>query len=119
MPRVKRGKISVRKRERLLRLVKGYRWGRKSKERLAKEALLHAGKHSFRERKRRAREFRALWQIKINAAARQNGTSYARLMHALRKSDIALDRKMLAYFAEREPEIFAKIVEAAKEQSAR
>lgn len=115
MPRVKRGKIATQKRERLLRRVKGYKWGRKSKERLAKEALLHAGKHAFRERKRRPREFRKLWQIKINAAARQNGVSYSRLMHDLRRSGIMLDRKILAYFAEHEPAVFAKIVEAAKQ----
>lgn len=114
MPRVKRGKIATQKRERLLRRVKGYRWGRKAKERLAKEALLHAGKHAFRERKRRPREFRKLWQVKINAAARANGLPYSRLMYALRRAGITLDRKILAYFAEREPDVFAKIVEAAK-----
>lgn len=98
-----------------MRRVKGFKWGRKSKERLAKEALLHAGKHAFRERKKKKREFRKLWQIKINAAARGNGLSYSRLMHALRKAGITLDRKTLAYFAEREPEVFKKIVSSARE----
>jgi large subunit ribosomal protein L20 len=115
MPRVKRGKVATQKRERLLRGVKGFKWGRKAKERLAKEALLHAGKHAFRERKRRAREFRRLWQIKINAAARQRGLSYSRFMYALRRAGITLDRKTLAYFAEREPAVFEKIVQAATE----
>jgi large subunit ribosomal protein L20 len=114
MPRVKRGKIATQKREKLLRQVKGFKWGRKSKERLAKEALLHAGKHAFRERKRKKREFRRLWQIKINAASRELGLSYSKLMNKLKKANILIDRKNLAYFAQNEPDIFKKIVEAAK-----
>lgn len=116
MPRVKRGKIATQKRERLLRRVKGFKWGRKSKERLAKEALLHAGKHAFRERRRKKREFRKLWQVQINAAARVNDLTYSRLMQALRKADITLDRKTLAHLAEHNPEIFRKIVAAATRQ---
>jgi large subunit ribosomal protein L20 len=111
MPRVKRGKVATQKRERLLRRVKGFKWGRKSKERLAKEALLHAGKHAFRERKRRKREFRKLWQIKINAASRAHGLTYSKFMHKLRLANIRLDRKTLANLAENEPDVFEKIVE--------
>jgi large subunit ribosomal protein L20 len=114
MPRVKRGKIATQKRERLLRRVKGFKWGRKSKERLAKEALLHAGKHAFRERKKKKREFRKLWQIKINAAAREHGLTYSRLMHKLRTASIALDRKILADLAENKPAVFKKIVEGVR-----
>jgi large subunit ribosomal protein L20 len=111
MPRVKRGKVATQKRERLLRRVKGFKWGRKSKERLAKEALLHAGKHAFRERKKKKREFRKLWQIKINAAAREHDLTYSQFMHKLRTANIALDRKVLADLAENKPAVFSKIVE--------
>jgi large subunit ribosomal protein L20 len=114
MPRVKRGKIATQKRERLLRRVKGFKWGRKSKERLAKEALLHAGKHAFRERKKKKREFRKLWQIKINAAARERGLTYSRFMHKLRTVNIALDRKILADLAENKPAVFEKIAEEVR-----
>jgi large subunit ribosomal protein L20 len=110
MPRIKRGKVATQKRERLLRRVKGFKWGRKSKERLAKEALLHAGKHAFRERKKKKREFRKLWQIKINAAAREHGLTYSRFMYKLRTANIALDRKSLADLAENKPAVFEKIV---------
>lgn len=118
MPRVKRGKVATQKRERILRRVKGYKWGRKNKERLAKEALLHAGKHSFRERKKKKREFRKLWQRQINASARVNKLSYSRLIHALVKANISVNRKILAQLAENEPKIFKKIVaEAVKSQN--
>lgn len=110
MSRVKRGKTATQKRERLLRKVKGFKWGRKSKERAAKEALLHAGTHAFRGRKERKREFRKLWQVKINAAARQHGLTYSKFMHKLRLARVELDRKVLADLAENEPAIFAKIV---------
>lgn len=114
MSRVKRGKYATQKRERLLRRVKGYKWGRKAKERLAKEALLHAGKHAFRERRKKSRAFRQLWQVKINAAARENGLTYSRLIGKLHRAGSPLDRKILAELAEREPELFSKIVEEVK-----
>jgi len=111
MTRIKRGKIATQKRERLLRRVKGFKWGRKAKERLAKEALLHAGRHAYRGRKEKKREFRRLWQIKINAAARQHGLTYSQFMHKLRIANIRLNRKILADLAENEPAVFSKIVE--------
>lgn len=114
MVRVKRGKIQTQKRERLLRRVKGFKWSRKTKERAAKEALLHAGRHAYRGRKERKREFRKLWQIKINAAAREQGLTYSSFMNKLRQANIQLDRKILAELAERQPQIFAKIVEGVK-----
>src|SRR3989344_2117619 len=110
MPRVKRGVTAHKKRERVLKYTKGYRWGRKSKERAAKEALLHAWTHAFRGRKEKKRNFRALWQVKINAAARSNGLTYSQLMSALKKKKIGLDRKVLAQIAEEEPEAFKQIV---------
>lgn len=111
MPRVKRGTIAHKKRERLLKLTKGFRWGRKSKERAAKEALLHALARKFRGRKEKKRTFRALWNVKINAAARNEGVNYGRLIAALKTKRVALDRKILADLAEHEPAVFKKIIE--------
>ncbi|MBI4085704.1 MAG: 50S ribosomal protein L20 [Candidatus Liptonbacteria bacterium] len=115
MPRVKRGKIAHKKRERLLKHTKGFRWGRKSKERAAKEALLHALPRMFRGRKEKKRVFRRLWNVKINAASRANDMSYSRLIPALKSKNILLDRKILADLAEHEPAVFAKIVEFARQ----
>lgn len=114
MTRVKRGTIAHKKRERVLKLTKGYRWGRKSKERLAKEALLHGLSRMFRGRKEKKRNFRSLWQTKINAAARTEGTKYSTFISALKKKNIAIDRKMLAMLAEEQPQVFKKIVESVK-----
>ncbi|MEK7178826.1 MAG: 50S ribosomal protein L20 [Patescibacteria group bacterium] len=113
MTRVKRGTISLKRRRNILKQVKGYRFGRSKKERLAKEAIAHAGKHAFGHRRKKKREFRALWQIKINAGARNNGVSYSRLMGALKKKNIGLNRKMLAEIAERDEVIFKTIVAEA------
>lgn len=113
MVRVKRGIISHKKREKLLKYAKGFKWGRKSKERLAREALLHAWSYAFRGRKERKRDFRKLWQTKINAAARTNGINYGKFTASLKKKNIELDRKVLAEIAEKYPKIFTKIAEAA------
>ena len=114
MVRVKRGVIAHKKREKLLKYAKGFKWGRKSKERLAKEALLHAWSHAFAGRKQKKRNYRPLWQTKIGAAAQTNGISYSKLIGCLHKNKIELDRKILAELAETKPEIFKKIVEATK-----
>ncbi len=114
MPRVKRGTIAHKKRERLLKAAKGFKWGRKNKERAAKEALLHAWSKAFRGRKEKKRTMRNLWTVKINAGARINGVSYSVLMSGLKKNGILLDRKILADLAEHEPETFKKIVEEAR-----
>jgi len=114
MSRVKRGTLSVRKRKKILRYTKGFRWGRKSKERAAREALLHAWTHAFRGRKEKKRNFRKLWNVQINAGARNHGLSYSVLINKLKKANIKLDRKILAYLAQREPKVFAKVLEAAK-----
>lgn len=110
MTRVKRGVSAHKKRERLLKETKGYRWGRKSKEKAAREALLKARTYQFRDRRNKKRDFRRLWQIKINAAARENGTTYGVLIHALKQKNISLDRKILADLAENEPKIFSEVV---------
>jgi len=114
MVRIKRGKITHRKRERLLKYTKGFHWGRKSKYRLAKEALLHAWTHTYRDRKRKKREFRRLWQIQINAACRQHGLSYSKFICGLKQKKIELDRKILAKLAQNHPEIFEKIIKEVK-----
>lgn len=114
MARVKRGTIAHKKREKLLKYAKGFKWGRKSKERLAREALLHAWSNTYVSRKLKKRDFRRLWQTKIGAAAKENGINYSRLMGSLAKKGIALDRKILAEISESHPQIFAKIVEEAK-----
>ena len=111
MTRVKRGTTSLKRRRNVLKQTKGFRWGRKSKERAAKEALLHAGIHSFHDRRKKKRVFRKLWQIKINAAARKHDLSYSKFINIRKKANVVLDRKILANLAEHYPEVFTKIVE--------
>lgn len=112
--RIKRGKAHLKRRKNLLRQTKGYRWGRKSKIKLAHTAVLKAGVNAYRGRKEKKREFRRLWNIKINAAARENGLTYSKLIHALKVAKVNLDRKSLANLAEHEPKAFAEIVKAVK-----
>jgi len=95
----------------LLKSTKGFRWGRKSKERAAKEALLHAWSRAFRGRKEKKRVFRQLWNVKINAASRSNGITYSKLIPLLKAKKVKLDRKILADLAKNEPKVFAKIIE--------
>lgn len=111
MVRVKRGTISLKRRRNILKQTKGYKWGRKSKERLATEALLHAYTHSFHDRKKKKGNFRRLWNIKINAGVRQAGLSYNKFIHLLKQKNIKLDRKMLAILAERYPKTFAVLTQ--------
>ncbi len=92
MTRVKRGVTSLKRRRNVLKQTKGYHFGRKSKERQAKEAILHAGKYAFRDRRKKKGEARKVWQIKINAASRADGISYSKLINGLKKATIALDR---------------------------
>lgn len=113
MTRVKRGTMAHKKRERILKKTKGFKWGRKSKERAAREALIHSMSRAFKGRKEKKREYRSLWQTQINAAARLNGTKYSTLMNALKKKKILLDRKILADLAKNEPETFKRVVETA------
>jgi len=112
--RVKRGVASRRRRKRLLTLAKGY-WGRRGTNlRRAKETILRALAYSYRDRRRRKRDFRRLWIVRINAAARPFGISYSSLIGALAKSGIELNRKSLADLAVRDPEGFKAVVESAK-----
>ena len=114
MPRVKRGIIAIKRRRKILKYTKGFKWGRKSKERAAKEALLHAWTHAYRDRRVKKRTARALWQIQINATVRPEGLNYSRFMHGLKKAKIEIDRKILSELAREYPEIFKEIVEKTK-----
>lgn len=114
MTRVKRGKVARKKRAKLLKYTKGFRWGRKSKERAAKEALLHAWTHAFRGRKEKKRVYRGLWNTRINAAARTEGLKYSELINAMKKKGVKIDRKILSNLAKDNPETFKKIVEFVK-----
>jgi len=114
MVRGKRGKIAHKRRKHLLKYVKGFRWGRKSKYRAAKEALLHAWKYAYRDRRTKKREFRKLWQTRISAASKQLGISYSKFIAGLKKNKIELDRKILATLAKNHPQIFEKIVTKVK-----
>lgn len=114
MVRVKRGTTKNKRKKGILKHTKGFRWGRKSKYKQAKEALLHAFVYSYRDRRNKKRDMRALWQTKINAACRKNGLSYSKFIHSLKENKIELDRKALADLAENNPEIFKEIVEKTK-----
>jgi len=116
MVRVKRGKTAHARRKRVLKQAKGFRWGRKSKYRLAKEALQHAWQYSYRDRKTKKRNFRRLWQTKINAATRNEGISYSKFASQLKKQNIAIDRKILSQLAQQKPEIFQQILEKTKSE---
>ena len=110
MTRVKRGTLAVKKRKKILKYTKGFRWGRKNKERAAKEALLHAWSHAFEGRKNRKRDFRSLWQVKINAFARERNLSYSQLINLFKKSNVKLNRKILAELAEKEPQTLENLL---------
>ena len=115
MTRVKKGVHALKRRRSVLKQTKGFRHGRSTKERQAKEALLHAGNYAFAHRKDKKSHNRKLWNIKINAGSRELGMSYSRLIGALHKKNILLDRKILADFAEHYPATFAKVIETVKQ----
>jgi large subunit ribosomal protein L20 len=114
MPRTKGGVLTAKKRKKVLAYTKGFRWDRKTKKRAAMEALLHAWTHAYRGRKQKKRDFRSLWNVRINAAARESGVKYSVLINKLKKADVLLDRKILADLAQNNPKIFAKIIEKVK-----
>ncbi len=114
MVRVKRGVQAHKRRKNVLKYTKGFRWGRKSKYRLAKEAMMHAWTHAYKDRKGNKRNFRRLQQVRINAICRENGITYSRFIAMLKKNKIELDRKVLAELAQDRPEIFRKILEEVK-----
>ena len=116
MVRVKRGTTSHKKRKRILKLTKGFMWGRKSKYRLAKDALFHAWTHAYYDRKKKKGDFRRLWQIQIGAACKKQSISYSKFINGLKKSKIEINRKMLSELAKNHSKIFDKVLEKAKEK---
>ena len=113
MPRIKRGVTTRAKHKRILDNAKGYYGRRKNTIRIARQAVEKAGQYAYRDRKVRKRTFRALWIQRINAAARENGLTYGRLIDGLKRVGIELDRKVLADIAVHEPQTFKGLVEAA------
>jgi large subunit ribosomal protein L20 len=111
MPRVKRGTSHVKKRNKLLSKVKGYKWGRNNLLTKAKEAVVKAGAHAFVDRRKKKRVNRALWQIKIGAFIREKGVSYSKFINMLKVNKVELDRKVLADLAENNKKVFANILE--------
>jgi large subunit ribosomal protein L20 len=118
MPRVKRGSKRRERRKKLLSLAKGYFLGKSKLYRFAKEATDRAGNFAYVGRKRKKRDFRRLWIVRINAAARQNDISYSQLIAGLKKAGIALDRKSLAEIAVADPAAFTRLVESARSAQA-
>jgi len=102
--------MAAKRRRNILKRAKGYRHGRSTKVRLAKESLVHAGKNAFAHRKDNKSNYRSLWIVRLNAAIRENGyQSYSTFINALKGKGFALDRKVLSEFAQKEPEIFTRI----------
>jgi len=114
MVRIKRGKIVRKKHKKLRKLVKGFRTIRKTRIRKAREALMKAWGYAYRDRRTKKREFRRLWITRLNAAVREHGIKYSDFIKKLSDKKIMLDRKVLSELAQREPEVFGKIVEEAK-----
>jgi len=115
MHRVKKAVKSRERRKKILKLAKGYRGGRGKLIRSASETVDRALKFAYRDRKTRKRQFRSLWIMRINAAAREHDLSYSVFMHALKKANIDMDRKALAHLAVNDPAAFAKLARIAKE----
>ncbi len=114
MPRVKRGVTAHARHKKILKQAKGYSGRRKNVYRVAKQAVIKAGQYAYRDRKQRKRQFRALWIVRINAAARENGLSYSRFMNGLGKAEVTVDRKILADLAVHDKAAFAALAEQAK-----
>jgi large subunit ribosomal protein L20 len=114
MARVKRGTSHIKKRRKLLKQAKGYKWGRKKLIKLAKVAVTKAGKYQYESRRKKKTIIRQDWQGTINAAVRERGLTYSQFIDKLNKNKIELDRKILAQLALEKPEVFTKIVEKVK-----
>lgn len=114
MPRVKRGNKRLQRRKKILGLAKGY-WGTKSKlHRAAKEQVNRSLAYAYRDRRQKKRNFRRLWIVRVNAAAREHSLSYSQFMFGLKKAGVELSRKMLADLAVKDPQAFGKIAGVAR-----
>lgn len=114
MARVKRGVIARRRHKKVLSSARGYYNARRKVFRVAKQAVTRAGQYAYRDRKQKKRQFRSLWIVRINAAARTHGLSYSRFMNGLKKANVAVDRKVLADLAVHDEAAFAALAEQAK-----
>ncbi len=114
MARVKRGTTANKRRKKILKQAKGFKWGRKSKYKLAKQALMKAWSYSTRDRKVKKRDKRRLWQTQLSAFLREQGLSYSKFIAGLKNKDIQIDRKILSQLAREKPEAVNKIIELVK-----
>ena len=114
MPRVKRGVASRARRKKVLKQAKGYYGARSRQFKVAKQAVIKAGQYAYRDRRQKKRQFRSLWIVRINAAAREHGLSYSRMINGLNKAEIDIDRRVLADLALNHREAFAALAETAK-----
>jgi large subunit ribosomal protein L20 len=114
MTRVKKATHALKYRRTVLKAAKGFRFGRSKKERMAIDALQHAGAYAFAHRRDKKGDMRRLFNVKINAGLRELGTTYSRFIGAAKKQGIAVDRKILAHLAEFKPETFKRVVESVK-----
>jgi large subunit ribosomal protein L20 len=110
MSRVKKGVNALKTRRNVLKQVKGYRFGRSTKERMAYEAIVHAGAYAFAHRRDKKGDFRRLWNVRLNSVLRESGLSFSKFIGSLKKSNIVLNRKMLSELAASKPETFKRIV---------
>jgi large subunit ribosomal protein L20 len=118
MSRVKRGVASKARRKKVLAAAKGYYGARSRTFRVAKQAVIKAGQYAYRDRRQRKRQFRRLWIVRINAAARLHDLSYSRFINGLKRAGIEVDRKVLADIAMHEPDTFAALAQRAQAASA-
>lgn len=114
MARVKKGTNALKARKNTLKQVKGYRFGRGTKEKQAFEAIFHAGTYAFAHRRDKKGDFRRLWNVRLNSALRENGTTYSKFLGALKKQNISLNRKVLSEMAASRPETFKKLLAQVK-----
>lgn len=119
MPRTKGGVVARRRRNRVLKLAKGYFGSKHALFKTAKEQVMHSLKYAYRDRKVNKRNFRKLWIVRINAASRANDLSYNQLMHGLKLANVDINRKMLADLAVNDPQMFNNLCETAKAQLAK
>lgn len=114
MPRIKRGVTASKRRKKVIKSAKGYKWRRKSHFRAAKEAVIKAGKYAYRDRKTKKRVMRRLWITRLNIAVREHGLKYSELINVMKKKKIELDRKILSQIAVEDPKVFANFIKKIK-----
>ncbi|MEA2007320.1 MAG: 50S ribosomal protein L20 [Patescibacteria group bacterium] len=114
MSRIKRGTTASKRRKKVIKAAKGFRWRRKSNYLAAKEAVIKAGKYAYRDRRAKKRVFRRLWILRLNNAVREHGLKYSSFINLLKTKKIELDRKVLSQIAVENPKIFAKFIEKVK-----